>query len=112
MKPRKILPKLEKELKTDQITVITGMRRVGKTTILRHLFDQVPENKLFLDIEDVFNRKIFEEQKYDNIWNYLEELGLSKNSRAYLFLDEIQYVKNIPSVIKYTLSGHVYEAAP
>lgn len=35
--PRTILPELEAHLENKQVTVLTGMRRTGKTTLLKQL---------------------------------------------------------------------------
>ena len=104
--PRLVLPQLEKELKTREITVITGMRQVGKTTLLDHLFSRVKSpNKAKIDLENPLNRKVFEEKNYDAIWNNLAAFGINTKTKAYLFLDEIQHVPSIGSVVKY-LSDH------
>lgn len=91
------------ELNKKEITVITGMRRVGKTTILESLYDTVEsDNKAFIDLENVINRSIFEEINYDNVLVRLSKVfGLKFSHKAYVFIDEIQYVPNITSVIKY-----------
>src|SRR3990167_4422748 len=104
--PRLILPQLEKELETPEITVITGMRQVGKTTLLDHLFSLVANpNKVKLDFENPLSRKIFEEENYDAIWNNLAVFGVNNQSKAYIFLDEIQHLPSIGSVVKY-LNDH------
>jgi len=99
---RDILPALEKELVKKEITVITGMRQVGKTTLLRHLYDQVDSaNKVMLDIGNPLQRNIFEEKNFDAIWNNLKEFEVIKDKKAYLFLDEIQNLPSISQAIKY-----------
>jgi len=104
--PRLILPQLEKELETPEITVITGMRQVGKTTVLDHLFSLIKSsNKVKLDLENPLNRKIFEEENYDAIWNNLAVFGVNNQSKAYVFLDEVQHLPSIGSVVKY-LNDH------
>jgi len=104
--PRLILPQLEKELETPEITVITGMRQVGKTTLLDHLFSLIKNsNKVKLDFENPLNRKIFEEENYDAIWNNLAVFGVNNQSKAYIFLDEVQHLPSIGSVVKY-LNDH------
>jgi len=104
--PRLILPQLEKELETSEITVITGMRQVGKTTLLDHLFSLIDSsNKVKLDLENPLNRKVFEEENYDAIWNNLAAFGINNRIKAYIFLDEIQHLSSIGSVVKY-LSDH------
>jgi hypothetical protein len=104
---RKILPQLTKLLDTQQVIVITGMRRVGKTTLLKHIFSQIEsKNKIYLNLENVLKRKIFSQENYDNIKLSLEEEGVNFNKKAYIFIDEIQFIKNIPSVIKYLYDKH------
>ena len=104
--PRIILPELEKELITSEITVITGMRQVGKTTLLDHLFSLIESsNKVQLDLENPLNRKIFENDHYDAIWNSLAVFGVNNQSKAYILLDEVQHLPLIGSVVKY-LSDH------
>ena len=100
--PRNIYPKLQDELKTREIVVITGMRQVGKTTILQHLFDTTEsQNKVFLDAGNPLHRKAFEEQNYDNVIYNLQKFGLISRENAYVFVDEIQNMTEIPKVIKY-----------
>jgi hypothetical protein len=100
--PRLILPQLEREVETPEITVITGMRQVGKTTLLDHLFSMVTSsNKVKLDFENPLNRNIFEEENYDTIWENLAVFGVNNQSKAYIFLDEIQHLPSIGSVVKY-----------
>ncbi|MEK7127843.1 MAG: ATP-binding protein [Patescibacteria group bacterium] len=99
---RKILNLLDKELETREAMVLTGMRQSGKTTILHYLFDQIKsKNKIFLDLEDPLNQKLFDTDNFNGIWAGLSLLGLNKNERAYIFLDEIQNLSIIPRVAKY-----------
>ncbi|MBM3209372.1 ATP-binding protein [Candidatus Shapirobacteria bacterium] len=99
---RKILPALEQELETREIVVLTGMRQVGKTTILNRLFAEIASsNKVLLDLGNPLHRKVFEEENFDNIWNNLKQFGVTNGSRAYLFLDEIQNLPQISQVVKY-----------
>lgn len=54
---RKLLDRIERELTTREATVITGPRQVGKTTILKYLFDLTKSpNKAFFDFENPFDR--------------------------------------------------------
>jgi len=63
--PRQIFPELEAELETKEVTVITGMRRVGKTTVLNHLYKLIlTSNKAFFDLENPLHRKVFEAENY------------------------------------------------
>jgi uncharacterized protein len=99
---RQIFPKLESELHTKEITVITGMRRVGKTTALNHLHSLVKsENKVILDLENPLHRRVFEEENYDSVWNNLSQFNINNETKAYIFLDEVQNLPNVSRVAKY-----------
>jgi hypothetical protein len=101
-KHRIILEKIKLYFDSPEAIVITGMRRTGKTTLLKHIFDNInSENKLFLDLENPVNRKYFEDENYENIKRAIQFLGIDLNKKAYIFCDEIQFVKNLPSVVKY-----------
>ncbi|MFN4145628.1 MAG: ATP-binding protein [Runella sp.] len=104
---RKIYDDLENHLQKPQATVITGMRRVGKTTALRFLLDKIPhQNKLYLDFEKIENRILFSQNNYQAIEQGLKALGLRFDDSMVLALDEIQLVANSPSVIKYLYDTH------
>jgi len=101
-KNRKILDVLMKHSETKEAIVVTGFRRVGKTMLLRHIYDGVnTNNKVFLDMESPVNQRAFAADNYDNIKAFLGRLGIDFSKRAFVFLDEIQSVRNLPSVVKY-----------
>lgn len=98
---RKSFTALEAHLGKPQATVITGMRRVGKTTAIKHLLGKIEHNnKLYLDLERIEYRHLFNQQSYADIERGLTQLGIDFKSPAVIALDEIQLVKNLPSVIK------------
>lgn len=99
---RKIYPSLKKFLNARQAMVITGMRRTGKTTLLRQLMDEIgSDNKLYFDLEKINDRDIFDRKNYDDILLDLESRGLDLGKKITLAIDEIQFLPNITSVIKY-----------
>lgn len=101
-KKRKLLDILVKYSDTREAIVVTGFRRVGKTVLLRHIYEQIAtKNKIFLDMESPVNQRAFDSDNFDNIKAFLGRLGIDFNKRAYVFLDEIQSVRNLPSVVKY-----------
>ena len=100
--PRRILADLKKQIETNEIVVLTGMRRAGKTTLLRMIFDKIPGgNKVFLDIENPLEQQIFEETDYNNIWANLASYGISAKSKSYIFIDEIQAKPDVVRAVKY-----------
>ena len=103
---RKLYLDITARLDAPEAIVVTGMRRVGKTTLLQQIYDSLTsENKIFLDLENPVSQKYFETENYETVKYQLETLGIDARQKAYVFLDEIQYVKNAPSVVKY-LSDH------
>ncbi|HLD27009.1 MAG TPA: ATP-binding protein [Patescibacteria group bacterium] len=103
---RKIIPDLQQEMQTEKVIVLTGMRRVGKTTIARYFYDTVHSaRKLFLDLENPLNQSYFETKDYDKAYHYLQQLSHGMGERLVVFLDEVQSVKNIASAVKY-VSDH------
>lgn len=99
---RSIFPFLQQALADQRAIVITGMRRVGKTTTLQWLLDQVPStNKIYLDLERLDQRVVFQETNYEIVLNYFRNLGMDPNRPMTVALDEIQTVPNLPSVVKY-----------
>jgi uncharacterized protein len=92
------LVKRDKEIPLDGkiIIVITGIRRCGKSTLLRQSLPSL-KNKIFLNFEDTrlegFDLPDFQK---------LEEIAVSENATCYIF-DEIQ---NIQGWEKYVRSAH------
>ena len=105
--PRLLFPDLKETLADNRAVVITGMRRVGKTTSLHWLLDQVASsNKIYLDLERLDQRAVFQESNYDLVINFLRNRGLDSNQPMTVALDEIQYVPNLPSVVKYLADNY------
>ena len=99
---RTIYAELEEHLTRKQVTVITGMRRVGKSTAAKHLLTQVNhENKVYLDFEKANNRFLFNQSSYTDIEINLQIEGIDFTKPSVIVLDEIQLVPNSTSVIKY-----------
>lgn len=91
------LEKIVKLIDTEDIKVITGVRRCGKTVLLKQIIDEL-ENR-GIGSENIIYMS-FESSKYKNIRNDndLDEFIFSKtnnlNGKIYLLFDEIQKVKN------------------
>ncbi|MEW6102681.1 MAG: ATP-binding protein [bacterium] len=107
IKPRLILEKIKPYLFSHEAIIITGMRQTGKTTLLNYIYGQINScNKIFLDLENPLNRKYFEETNYERIKKTLEVLGIDFTKQAFIFCDEIQFVRNLPSVVKYFIDHY------
>ena len=104
---RKLLSILQSYVSLKEILVITGMRRVGKSSLLKMIYDSLPSvNKLMLDIENPLDRSIFEEKDYNNIIINLSKLGVDKTQKMYVLLDEIQAFPEIVKPMKYLFDHH------
>ena len=98
---------LSRELETREAVVITGARQSGKTTTLYWLLDQIESsNKLFLDLTLESTRTLFEEYDAEGIAHTLQARGIDLGSRAYIAIDEIQYSKKVPLVVKYLIDHY------
>lgn len=102
MYQRSIFPILEKHLSEKEVTVITGMRRVGKTTALQFLMEKTPHhNKLYLDLERLEDRAIFTQKNFSEIQADLEIKGIDFTKPSVIALDEVQLIPEVASFIKY-----------
>jgi hypothetical protein len=98
---RKIYPELLKHAKTPLVTVLTGMRRTGKTTLVKQLLlDLENKNSIFLDFQRLDIRELFEEKNYEAIRNNLLSQNLSPKNMI-VAIDEMQLAPDAPSAIKY-----------
>lgn len=107
---RKLYKSIWDRLASPEAIVVTGMRRVGKTMLLKQIFEDISStNKLFLDLENPVHQKYFEEENYESIRYQMEVLGIDSSKQAYIFLDEIQFVRQVPSVVKYLMDHFPYK---
>lgn len=87
---------------TELIKVITGVRRSGKSMMLKQLQNHLivkgvqKEQIININFEEMRNESLLE---YRALNNYLEERIENLSSKAYIFLDEIQEVTLFERVI-------------
>src|SRR3989344_2625924 len=108
MKKRALFNKLIRYLDKKEALVITGMRQVGKTTLMRQLYDYISDReKLWFDFENPLAVKVFEDIDYNNIYKRLDDLvGGAKDKKILVFIDEIQIFPEITKIIKYLLDHY------
>ncbi len=101
------LPGFERDLIKDllkyvgyrQIIGVVGLRRVGKTVLMKQIVQKlvVPKNNIcYMSFDDI------DFQKYEiaeDLFNYFLEFS-DKNQRRYLFLDEVQKLPNWADLLK------------
>ncbi|MBU2233882.1 AAA family ATPase, partial [Patescibacteria group bacterium] len=104
---RIIVDEIKKYLFTDDIIVLHGARQVGKTYILHWLNKYLKtKNKItyYIDLEDSRFVAILDAGVEDFI-KHLQEQGLELNKKIFVFIDEIQYLKN-PSMFLKLIADH------
>jgi uncharacterized protein len=99
---RVILGDLLAHLPKKQVTVLTGMRRTGKTTLVKQLMLlSTIKQQVYFDLERIDNRELFSEKNYEVIAYALTQRGFLLTEPLLIAIDEIQMVPNLPSVVKY-----------
>jgi predicted AAA+ superfamily ATPase len=96
---RKIKDKIVKSLKLKEITIITGARQIGKTTLVKEIIkDLNKKGKRTL----YFNLDVEEDSEhFDSQAKLLNKIRLEVGSeRAYIFIDEIQQKENAGRFLK------------
>ncbi len=105
MQKRLLFYKIQKYFESKEAIVITGMRQVGKTTLLKQIYDELGEvNKFWFDFDNPFDQKMFEDIDYSLIYKRLNKNSTKK--RLYVFIDEIQNFPEITKVIKYLIDHY------
>ncbi len=96
---RDIVENLLKYMEYKQIIAVLGLRRVGKTVLMKqimHKLDVSKNNICYISFDDI------DFQKYEiaeDLINYFLEFS-DKNKKRYLFLDEVQKLPNWADILK------------
>jgi len=94
----KYLKRINELAKTEQVVVMTGVRRSGKSTIMLQYIKQLidkkiePKNILYINFEDLRFKDLNLELLNSIYEVYLEYM--QPTSKPYIFLDEVHKVKN------------------
>ncbi len=99
---RKIIKKIEKFISTDDIVILHGARQVGKTSILHIIKDKLDKQGKqthYIDLEDLRLLEIFDEGP-ERVIKYLQINNILNKKKLFLFVDEIQYLKNPTNFLK------------
>ncbi|MBK5201685.1 MAG: ATP-binding protein [Spirochaetaceae bacterium] len=97
----KYIEKIKQFVDKPIIKVLTGMRRVGKSTILTIIKDEIlnnvpDKNKIYLNFESV---ELLNVNSVDTLLKYLQPLLENLQGKVYFFFDEIQMVSGWEKVI-------------
>lgn len=88
------LEKLEKDSDKDEISILSGIRRAGKTTLLYQLADRLlrsgvpPRNILLVNCDEIILGEAFHD-----IHSILSAFNDSASGKKYVILDEVQYFR-------------------
>jgi len=87
--------------------IICGMRQVGKTSLMRMLYDIIDGTKLWYDFDNPLDHLLFEAPDYNQIFYELaKQASLKEGERLFVFIDEIQNFPEITKVIKYLIDHY------
>jgi len=90
------------QLQHKNAIVITGMRQVGKTTLMRQLYDTWQTGKVWYDFDNPLDTLLFENIDYNAIFEDLRRAaGANTGERFLVCIDEIQNFPEITRIIKY-----------
>ena len=106
------LSKIREFYDLDIIKVLTGIRRCGKSVLLKQIIDEIKSNVddnhiIYINFEDVTFSYI---KNYLDLSDYINE-RITDNKKYYLFFDEIQMVENWEKAInsfKATLNVSIF----
>jgi hypothetical protein len=95
---RKLFPLVFDHLKEKEITLITGPRQVGKTTLMKQLEKDLKQKggkTVFLDLDRDFDRPFFHSQNH-----LIQKIKYEIGEKGYVFIDEIQRKENAGLFLK------------
>ncbi len=107
-RPRYI--KLLKEAILDtsiKCVVLDGPRQAGKTTLLQHLYydNTIEQKKYYFSFDDQLSTKPFKDSQ--EFISFMQiKFGIDFSEPSILFLNEIQYSKNIGTIIHNLINVH------
>ncbi len=102
---RSIVKEIPSHLESDRIILITGARQVGKTTAMKQVMKHLKSEGqvcYYLTLEDIEYRVLLK----DSPKNLFRILPTSSEQKIFVFIDEIQYLDDPASFLKYLYDEH------
>jgi hypothetical protein len=101
---RALFHTIASQLQHKNALVITGMRQVGKTTLMKQLAAVWPGKHIWFDFDNPLDQMLFESKDFRLIYNDLQRLAEAKEGEHFLVcIDEIQNFPEITKSIKYLI---------
>lgn len=96
---RDILSIIDKHLLKEEAILIVGPRQAGKTTVLHQVEVELKKNNdcFFINLEDPEYLQFLNKSPK----NLFEIFPINLNKRTYIFIDEVQYLKDPSNFIKF-----------
>lgn len=91
---RRIYDKAKRFMNKKEILAIVGARQVGKTTIMKQLYEEENKTKIFLSFENQLDLNLFENDIESFILKYIKQ-------NEVIFIDEFQYARKGGKNLKY-----------
>ena len=100
IKRDRYLNKLISFMWNGQIKIVTGLRRCGKSYLLKNIFANYLKNELGVRDDDILILNLDEPEfsRFCNpieLTNHVKAWATAKSNKRYLFIDEIQYVEPV-----------------
>ncbi len=98
---RNILPKIISCLDMEKILIIKGPRQVGKTTLMKSIIERLSdkgETTFYISADEDFDNAVFKTPQHF-MARVETEISLTQG-KAYLFIDEFQYINNAGKFLK------------
>lgn len=105
---KRIIPFIDKPL----IKAITGIRRCGKSTLLKQIGELIIEKGVNPEQIININKELFEFdfiRNYSDLHKYVAEKSKSKNTKYYLFIDEVQEISDWEKAVTSFLAEDKYD---
>jgi predicted AAA+ superfamily ATPase len=110
------LERMKRHLGSSHIVFLTGLRRIGKTTLLKLFIkdliveEQVkPEHILYISLDDYLLSK---KNVIEIVEEYRKIQRLSLKQKVFLFLDEISYQKDYEIQLKNLYDAQTAKVSP
>lgn len=88
----------------DEILILTGSRQVGKSSFMRYIQSNLGKPNVFYNLEDYELLHLFDESP-KNLIKLMKESHPS-TEKIYVFIDEIQYLRDPSRFLKYLYDEH------
>ena len=108
---RDVIDEIIKYLYDKEIVVLHWARQVGKTSIMNYLGIMLRDewvydnNIIYIDLEDYVFVETFNKWASE-LYDYIKTTKSDFNKKIYVFLDEIQYLENPSSFLKYCVDHY------